>query len=172
MARIDYADLGEPAPALQPLLEKISKGRPFVPNLYRMLLRSPVVADGWVSMANAVRFESKLDDHSRELAILLVSEITGCEYEWHHHARLAETAGISPEELERIRAWPDLDAWSPEDRSLLRAVGAMAERERLPESDLVERLGEETFLELAATVAYYVGLAHFLLAMEIEVEAE
>lgn len=173
MARIDYADTGALAPENDALLEKISKGRPFIPNLYRLLLVSPPVADRWVELANTVRFESDVSDRARELSILVVSHITGCGYEWHHHAGIAERAGLTAEEIESVRKWPDVGAWEAEDRAVVRVTGAMTEREPLPEDELallVESWGERTALELVATVSYYIGLAHLLLAMEVEVE--
>jgi AhpD family alkylhydroperoxidase len=173
MARIHYADTGALAPAEAPMLEKISKGRPFIPNLYRLLLVSPPIADRWVELANTVRFESDVSDRARELSILVVSHITGCEYEWHHHAGIAERAGLTPDEIESVRRWPEVDSWEAEDRAVVRVVGAMTERGRVPEdalAQLAESWGERKVLELVATVSYYIGLAHLLLAMEVEVE--
>jgi 4-carboxymuconolactone decarboxylase len=175
MARIDYADTGALPPAEAPVLEKIAKGRPFIPNLYRLLLVNPPIADRWVELANTVRFESDVSDRARELSILVVSHITGCEYEWHHHSSIAEGVGLTPDEIESVRRWPETDTWGAEDRAVVRVVGSMAERQPLPAAELdllVESWGERTVLALAATVAYYVAVAHLLLAMEVEVEDE
>jgi 4-carboxymuconolactone decarboxylase len=170
MARIDYAD---PDAAPAEVLEKIRTGRPFIANLYRMLLWSPRIADGWVTMANAARFETTVADRDRELAILLVGHLTGSRYEWHHHSSLARAVGITDEELQAVADWPTLGSWTAEDTTMLRVVGAIAENRAPDEQELqllCERLGEKTLVELVATVCYYTGLARFLNILDVDIE--
>lgn len=170
---IGYPDLDAPSPSTARVLDKIRSGRPFVPNVYRMLLWSPQVTDGWVSLANAVRFETDLPERDRELVVLLVSHLAQAEYEWHHHEQIAPRAGIVPQELDAIRRYPDLDGWTSEDQSLLRLVGAMVLGSKVPEGDvdaLVARLGERMLVELVATASYYLGLARFLTVFDVQIE--
>lgn len=58
MARIDYADISRPE--LRPLVERIQRERSSLPNLYRMLLNSPAVAQGWLTYLTAIRQQSSL----------------------------------------------------------------------------------------------------------------
>ncbi len=51
-------------------------------NLYRLLLNSPSVAEAWQAFNNAIRFNTALDDEARELAILLVSQLNGADYQF------------------------------------------------------------------------------------------
>jgi AhpD family alkylhydroperoxidase len=175
LAAIDYPDLASGDPELDAVLADIRSGRPFVPNLYRLLLWSPGVTAGWVALANSVRFETEIDDRLRELAILLVGARAGCEYEQHHHEPLARRAGATEAEIEAVREWPGAVEWSAGDRAALAFVTAILDGE--PASgdtieELREHVGEKGVVELGALVAYYLGLSHFLIAMAVEIEDE
>jgi AhpD family alkylhydroperoxidase len=173
MALIDYPTDDELQRA-GPVLDEIRQGRGEIPNLYRMLLHSPGLVEGWVQFANRVRFASSLPDRSRELAILLIADLTACEYEWHHHSQIAVRTGLTAAEVEAVRRWPDgAAAWKPLDRAVLQFTAAAVEREPVPPTAVDEvraLLGERGVVDLGATVAYYLGLAHLLLAFDIELE--
>jgi 4-carboxymuconolactone decarboxylase len=174
MPRIEYPDLADPDGELATVLDSIAANRPFLPNPYRLMMWNPEVAAPWVTLANRLRFEGELDARTRELAILQVSRSTGCDYEWHHHAAAACKAGITADEVTAIGGWRDGHEWAPEDTALLRFVRALALREPPEPGDihvLRVRLGEPKLMELAVLVAYYVGLATFLIGFDVEVES-
>jgi 4-carboxymuconolactone decarboxylase len=182
MPRIDYASLDiDPA-----LIERI-KGRRggTVPNVYRMLLNSPSLTEGWVELANRVRFASSLDGTTRELIVLLVARLTNCAYEWNHHLDIALRAGASPADIDVVgrwpvegaqpAVWPPAEAFASADGHVLRFVAAMATRTDVESAGLgswIREVDRRAVTEVAVTAAYYLGLAHLILALGVDSEGE
>ena len=68
MARIGYADDSNPDPEFQKLATQIKNERGGrMLNLYKMLLNSPPIAQGWLNLLTAVRHKSTLKGRYREL---------------------------------------------------------------------------------------------------------
>jgi alkylhydroperoxidase family enzyme len=102
MARVGYGD-PERFPELVAQIKSERTGR--LSNLYRLLLNSPAVAAGWLHLGTAIRYQSKLDGSSRELAICLVARLTGADFEWRSHEPLARAEGVAGEKLARLEDW-------------------------------------------------------------------
>jgi alkylhydroperoxidase family enzyme len=85
MARIPYPDASRYE--REPLVERIKRerGGKFL-NLYKMLLHSPPVAEGWLAFFTAVRQSTELQGRYRELAILRIAVLNGAEYQFNAHA--------------------------------------------------------------------------------------
>jgi AhpD family alkylhydroperoxidase len=155
------------------LAQRIKADRGWIPNIFRVLLLSPPLAEGWVSLANAFRGPVELDKRSRELAILLVAHLKDSAYEWGHHARVAETVGVTAQEIEALRAWPERAKWTAEEWALLSLVASTALHTPVPEScveTLVRSGGERRVVEIAGLAAYYTAVSHFSAAMGLEVD--
>src|ERR1700674_4160337 len=106
MGRLEYADIATAASDVQQLAEQIARERGGrLINLYRTLLLSPPVAAGCLRLGGAIRFESTLDAATQELAICCVAHLTGSEYEWRGHSRLARQAGITEDQLTSLPDW-------------------------------------------------------------------
>ena len=73
-------------------------------NLYRMLLHSPPIAEGWLAFLTAVRQRGSLPGRYRELAILRVAVLNGASYEFDVHTPFALREGIAPAAVEALRA--------------------------------------------------------------------
>ena len=68
-----------------------SMGSPF--NVY---LRSPVLAQQLLKVAEHIRFKSSLPTRLNEFAILVTARHWTAQYEWFAHHRLALKAGLNP----------------------------------------------------------------------------
>lgn len=172
MSRVGYAEPPDGA-AGDELLALFRTGRGRVPKIFRVLLFSATVAEGWARLGNALRRSTSLDMRSRELVILLVAHLRRSAYEWDHHAAVAGSVGIEPDEVERIAAWPASAGWSEDDRAVLSFVGASVEGVDVPAwcwDALLARRGQAFVVDLAATAAYYGAVAQ--LARTLEVESE
>jgi alkylhydroperoxidase family enzyme len=137
-----------------------------------MLLHAPALAEGWVGLGTAIRYQSGLDARIRELATCLVARLTGSEYEWAHHAPLARQAGLTDAQLGALGD-PDRAEVLVEYRDLLDTVASVVEDRRAPD-ELLERvraqLGDSGTVELVGLAAYYVAVSRFLKALEVETE--
>ena len=170
MARIDYPDLDRPEVA--DLVGRIAHERGGeVINLYRMLLHSPPVAEGWRALGTAIRIEAALDAASRELAICLIARLTGSQYEWDHHAPIARRAGVADSALDTLPAWRDSDGFSERDRAVLAWTEAVTVDLR-PPADVLRAvravLDARELVELTATAGFYACVARFVLALDVD----
>ncbi|MBA2446978.1 MAG: carboxymuconolactone decarboxylase family protein, partial [Chloroflexi bacterium] len=158
MARLRYVnpDLGD-TETLGPLVERIREQRSGkLLELYRMLLHSPPVADGWLHLGTAVRYQAALDGRSRELAICRVGQLNGARYEWDHHVPLARREGVSEEQLEALSDWPSSVHFDARQRALLAYADAMTRDVAVPDEifdPLTEHFDEREVVELTATIA-------------------
>ena len=65
---------------------------------------------------------SALVPRERELLILRIGWQCQAEYEWGQHVIFGKEAGLTDEEIARIKAGPDAAGWDPFDATLLRAA--------------------------------------------------
>jgi AhpD family alkylhydroperoxidase len=111
------------------------------PNLFTTLARHRGLFRRWLRFAGGLMPGGTLPRADRELLILRVAHNTGCEYEWSHHARIGRAAGLTEEEVARVREGPEAKGWSPRRALLLRAAD---------ELHAEGRIGDELWAELAA----------------------
>jgi alkylhydroperoxidase family enzyme len=171
MARVDYPNVD--SPEAQQTVEQIrgERGGRF-PNLFRMMLYNPAIADGWLRLGTAVRFKSELDDATRELAICLVARTTGAEYEWRAHRRIALEQGFSEAALDAILDWRQGE-FDERQRAVLALTEELTKNVGADDATFQaarEHLNERQMVELVTTVAYYNMVARFLVGLQIDLE--
>ena len=171
MARVDYPDVSSAEAQQTVELIKRERGGRF-PHLFHLQMYNPAVVESWLGLGTAVRFKSELDSPTRELAICLVARITGAEYEWLAHRRIAIGEGFSEAALDGILDWR-----KGEFSEKHRAVLAFAE-----ESTRSVEISDATFdgvrpflnprqiVELMTTVAYYNMVSRFLVGLRVDLE--
>ncbi len=87
MARIPYAQ--PDTPDRKAIAERIVRERGSLLHLYKMLLNSAPIAEGWLSYLTAIRQKCKLDGAIREMVIMRVAFVNGASYEADQHAPIA-----------------------------------------------------------------------------------
>ena len=65
---------------------------------------------------------SRISPRDRELLILRVGWLCDAEYEWGQHVIFGREAGLSDDEIARIKLGPDAEGWTSFESTLLRAV--------------------------------------------------
>lgn len=65
---------------------------------------------------------STLIPREREILILRIGWLCQAEYEWGQHVLYGKKAGLTDEEIARIKAGPDAEGWDAFDAGLLRAA--------------------------------------------------
>jgi alkylhydroperoxidase family enzyme len=102
VARIRYPDPTQYE--REPLAERIKRERGGkVLNLYRMLLHSPPVAEGWLAFFSSIRQKAALPGRYRELAILRVAVLNGADYEFEAHVPFALNEGWAQAAVDALR---------------------------------------------------------------------
>lgn len=158
MARLPYID--EANPALAALIAKLKGARGGrLLNLYRMLLHSPSIADAWQAFNNAIRFQSHLDEQTRELAIMRVAQLTGADYQYQIHAsRYAPAVGITPQQIAALDGSGHSSLFQPAHRALLAYADAMTKSIDVPDevfARLRRHYSDSQIVELTVLIAAY-----------------
>ncbi len=92
-------------------------------NVFRVLLHHPRLSQAISGLLGTLLFEgNELDPRLRELLILRIAWVTGSDYEWSQHWRVALGLEISPEDAAAVRLWQQSDRFSEADRAILRAT--------------------------------------------------
>ena len=102
---------------LKPMIEQ---GRVF--NIFKTLAHHPNLMRRWLVFGNHVLFKSTLSARERELLILRIGWLCQAEYEWGQQVRIGREAGLTDEEIHRIKTGPDAGEWNEQDRLLLTAT--------------------------------------------------
>jgi len=170
MARIAYPDTTEAS--LAPLVERIERERGGkLLNLYRMLLHSPPVAQGWLGLFTAIRQQCELPGRCRELAILRIAVLNGADYEFGAHVPFALAEGLTEAQVEALKAGREPEGLTEIDRAVLAYTDAMTRQVRVPDAvfDAVrKRFDERRVVELTATIAGYNLVSRFLEALQVD----
>jgi alkylhydroperoxidase family enzyme len=170
MSRVPYPDCSAEQVALEAQVREARHGQ--FPNLYRLMSHVPVIASSWLRLGSAIRYQSALRGDLRELAICAVAARTSSEYEWHHHAPLAEAEGVERSQLRSLWEKGRMDGASREQDVCVRYASSVALGSVTDESirEVLSVFDVEGLVELTAIASYYTGVSRFLLALDIEVE--
>jgi AhpD family alkylhydroperoxidase len=169
VARVPYAEQSDD-PRVQAVVEKL----PIQLNVFSMLANAPNLAGPTLRLGEAILTRSELDHALRELVILHVAQVTDTAYEWVQHVPIAQSVGVSDEQIEALRAGRlGEDDFDTRQLAALRLVSAVF-AEQVPAAELVKaahaELGTEQLIELLVTAGYYGMLGQVFRAVQIDVD--
>lgn len=101
---------------------------------------------------------STLPPRERELLILRTGWLCQAEYEWGQHVVIGKKAGLTDEEIARIKEGPDAKGWSPFDATLLRAADELHKDSVISDKTwaaLSERYNTEQLMDTVFAVGQY-----------------
>ncbi len=141
------------------------------PNLFLTLGRHRPLFRGWLRFAGRMMPAGKLPRRETELVILRVAHLRECGYEFDHHVHLGRRAGVAAADVERVKAGPEADGWSPREGAILATVDALHERQDLTDAEwgrLREHLDDRETIELLLLAGHYEMLATTIAALRIQ----
>jgi 4-carboxymuconolactone decarboxylase len=127
-------------------------------NIFSTLAHHPKLLKRWMVFAAHVLSKSTLPAREREILILRIGWLCRAEYEWGQHVLIGREAGLTDEEIERIKAGPKAPGWSPFDACLLTAVDELHGQAVISDTtwrQLAERLDTQQLVDLIFTVGQY-----------------
>lgn len=170
MARIQYPDMDRSE--ISSLVKKIQIERGKLPNLYKMLLHSPPIAEGWLTFLTAIRQKGLLSSRVRELTILRIAVINDAQYEFIAHAPLAIKAGLSQSQVDGLQEGR-FDTFDQKERDVIEYCDSMTKDVHVPDAvfeKIRKHFSERELVELTATIGAYNLVSRFLEAMKIDPE--
>jgi AhpD family alkylhydroperoxidase len=143
-------------------------------NIYRLMLHSPVLADAWFDLNQAVRYGTEIDGQSRELAVIRVAILNDVEYVMRAHGpAYALKEGLTPEQVAALADWQASKLFSAQQRALLAYTDAMTRELEVPDTvfaDLRNHFSERQIVELTMLIGAYNMLTRFLKALRVDPE--
>lgn len=161
--------IGVPAWVFATIAGRVTGTTP--PNLFLTLGRHRKLFRGWLRFAGRLMPGGTLPRRESELVILRVAHLRACDYEFAHHVRLGKRAGVTPTDVDRVRAGADADGWSPREQALLRAVDRLHHDQDLDDAgwnELRIHLDEPTAIEFCLLVGHYEMLATVIHTLRIQ----
>jgi alkylhydroperoxidase family enzyme len=161
---------------LRELYERLSQGGLGlgVLNLFKVLAHNPALLRnytrfGTTFFTNATALAPRL----REIAVLRVGQLTGSEYEFAQHVRIALMAGLTVEEIAGLQEFEDTDLFSELERAVIRytdAVSGLASDVADLARDLKRWLSEREVMELTFAIGHWNMVARVLVPLEVELD--
>ncbi|GAB5469191.1 MAG: carboxymuconolactone decarboxylase family protein [Rhodospirillales bacterium] len=158
--RIPPYEIGSGIARSDAALEAISKMfGGYVPNLHRVLARSPAMIEAFEAMRRLLQ-GTKISALERELVAIEVSRRSGCDYCMTAHTYFADRMKLERDDLRRAEAGKPLTS---DSRLALvqRATQRLLDRKgRLSDAELAEfkaaGLGEDELIEIIGIIGWYV----------------
>lgn len=143
------------------------------PNVFTTLGRHRRLFRAWLRFAGTMMPTGTLPRADTELLILRVAHNCHSPYEWAQHERIARTAGLSREDVERVREGAHADGWTPRQALLLQAADELDGDRTLTDETwarLRPELNDAQLIELCMLVGHYTMLAMTLNALHVPVD--
>jgi 4-carboxymuconolactone decarboxylase len=153
------------------VIDYLVQTRGAVSNGFAVLLNSPELASRIAHLGSYVRFESVLDDRTRELAALTASTEMGNGYEQAIHARALLDLGVAQSTVEAVKAGATLDGVEPGLVLPVRCARELLRDHRLSDDTFAAAhasLGDRGTVELIANIGYYSMLACLHVALDVK----
>jgi alkylhydroperoxidase family enzyme len=162
-----------PPDAKQPLRRR--QGGPKGLNVLGTLAQHPSLMHAYHAFNGYLLSSSTLTPRQRELLILRVAALRDAEYEWEQHVIIATDAGITGDEIARVRVGADASGWSTLDAATLRAVDELVRDALVSDATwatLAENFDEQQLMDLVFTVGAYDLLAMAFRSFGIQLDTD
>jgi alkylhydroperoxidase family enzyme len=156
------------------MLDEIKERTGRLANLTRVLAHSPALMRASYDMALVIRNEFTLPRALVELLILHTAQLTNSTYEWWQHVPMALASGVSQDQIDQLTNWRTSNAFSESERAALAYCDKAATNSEAGDQEfalLRRHFNDRQVVEIAAVICHYVGLAHLIRALGVQVEA-
>lgn len=143
-------------------------------NIFRTMARHPGALDRFLKWGNYILSQhNSLSPRTRELAILRTGFNCGAGYEWAQHIVIGRQAGLSDEEIARIKQGPDA-GWSAADAAVIAACDDLTGDFFVSDvrwAALAAHFTPEQCMDLVYTVGQYTQVSMLLNSFGVQLDA-
>lgn len=140
-------------------------------HLFTTLGRTGLLYRTWLAFSGVLMMRGRLPRRETELVILRIAHRCDSAYEWQHHERLGARAGLTRDEIARVRT--EGSAWKPSDEVLLAATDQFVATDDV-DDEAWRRLraywDERQVIEWCLLIGQYRGLATTIRVLRIEAD--
>ena len=162
MTRIPLPNAEQLAPEVAQLLALASDpdGTPLL--TVAALANHPPLLGPFLGWAAALALEGALPKRDHELLALRTAHLCGSEFEWDEHCAYASNAGLTAEEIDRVRLGADALGWSEHDAVLVRVADELHATNTVSDATLAAAVDEyppAALVEMLYVVGQYTMLS-------------
>ncbi|HWF14679.1 MAG TPA: carboxymuconolactone decarboxylase family protein [Acidimicrobiales bacterium] len=142
-------------------------------NAMGVLAHHPELTAAYNQLIRHALYFTTITPRQRELLVLRVAHRRGAAYEWAQHVYQAGVAGLTPEEVARVRIGPDAPEWSVFERTLLSAADELVADARIGErtySALAADFDTQQMMDVVFTVGAYEVFAMAMRTFDVELD--
>ena len=161
---------------LRELYDRLAVGMPGIGvlNIFKAMAHNPRLLRDWLRLATPLLTGGlALSPRLREIAILRIAQVSGSEYEFAHHIRIAQQAGLSEGEIASLKNYDDTELFSELDRAVVRYTDALATLSPdAPQQarELKRWLSDRELMELSFCIGHWGMLACVLVPLQVPVD--
>jgi len=141
-------------------------------NIFATLVRHPGLYRKWLPFGGKL-LAGKIPPRERELLILRTGWRCESAYEWGQHVLIARVAGLTDDEIRRVKDGSGAAGWDAFDAALLRAADELHDDDCVGDAtwaELAARYDEKQLIELLMLVGHYHMVAMTLNSLGVELE--
>ncbi len=175
MSRVRLVQKDGAPPEVKEIYDRLDAHGARIINLYQAMGQSPSVLRGFLGLGNALLTRTKFSAKLRELTILRIAKMSGCEYEWAQHYPVAIEMGVSEVQAKDVANWQASKNFGDEERAVLQYVDEVAKNFAPADGtfrELQRYLDEQSIVELTMSIGFWGMLARFLVALQVEVDVQ
>ncbi|HZP45325.1 MAG TPA: carboxymuconolactone decarboxylase family protein [Candidatus Binataceae bacterium] len=155
--RIPFRDFSTLSPEDRQIGERTQVNGKVV-NIFRVLMQHPRLVRAWGRFANYILSDQQtLAPREREIIILRIGWLNQAPYEFEQHVRIGKAAGLTDDEIERIRQGPSA-GWNTHDAALLQAADDLFNDSCVADATwntLAQRYNTEQLMDVVFTIGQY-----------------
>ena len=144
-------------------------------NIFRTMIQAPKAAKGFLAWGNYVLSKKNdLPAREREIVILRIGFLCKSGYEWTQHVPIGVRAGLTDEEVARIKGGADAPGWSPADQALLRASDELHHDQFITDATwaaLKTHFTDKQCMDVVFTAGQYTQVSMILNSFGVQLDA-
>ena len=143
-------------------------------NIFRTLLIHPPAAKAFLVWGGYILSrKSTLPPREREIVILRTGFLCRSGYEWTQHVPIGRRAGLTEDEIARIKLGADAPGWSEADAALLRATDDLHREQFITEpvwAELARHFQERQRMDMVFTAGQYTQVSMLLNSFGVQLD--
>lgn len=142
-------------------------------NIFRTLARAPAAAKAFLAWGNYILSRRNgLPAREREIVILRIGFLCRAGYEWTQHVPLGMRAGLTEDEVQRIKAGAEA-GWSAADAALIRAADELHHDQFITDATwaaLSAHFDEKQRMDVVFTAGQYTQVSMMLNSFGVQLD--
>jgi len=142
-------------------------------NIHSVMAHHAELLQAWMPYRYHIVRDSSLSPRHRELLVLRTAVNCKADYEWQQHVIRGREAGLSDQEIERVKEGPDADGWEPAEVLLLSAADDCQRNAKISDDtcrDLCHHFDDRQLLDIISTVGVYMTIAVIVNTFDVQME--